>query len=222
MRSNISVQIDNHCRPIPINNDHNSIIDRYARAQVRIPHIKEMQSPVSKVELFSELLSLHFTLHKSKILSGYTARVMSWLPRCVSIIRMRKINKALQITRQADHETLLYIKLLEKAYFTMLLDVVTHRVLIMVQSVIKFFIPPLRRIVRPSAHSGDKSQQKVGTGNFQVFSLPAAFQIPYTVCGLRYLCKIYAKITYLALLILTVDSVKMRKLKILPCDLYFF
>ena len=66
----------------------------------------------------------------------------------------------------------------------------------------------------PSAHSGGKSWQKVGTGNIQVSSLPAAFQIPYTVCGVRYLCKISAKITRLALLILTVDSAKTRKLKI--------
>ncbi len=72
----------------------------------------------------------------------------------------------------------------------------------------------LRRIVRPSAHSGGKSWQKVGTGNFELSRLPAVFQIPYTVHGLWYLYKISAKITYFALLILTVDSVKMRKLKI--------
>ena len=71
----------------------------------------------------------------------------------------------------------------------------------------------LRSIVRPSAHSGGKSWQKVGTCNFEVFSLPAAFQIPYTVSGVRYLCKISAKMTYLALSILTVDSAK-TKLKI--------
>ena len=38
--------------------------------------------------------------------------------------------------------------------------------------------------------------------------------MPYTVHDLRYLYKISEKITYLALLILTVDSVKTRKLKI--------
>ena len=59
----------------------------------------------------------------------------------------------------------------------------------------------LRSIVRPSAHSGGKSWQKVGTCNFEVSRLPAAFQIPYTVRDLRYLYKISAKITYLTLLI---------------------
>ena len=56
-------------------------------------------------------------------------------------------------------------------------------------------------------------RQKVGTGDFEVSSLNAAFQIPYTVHGLKYLCKISAKITYLALLILPVDSAKTRKLE---------
>ena len=56
----------------------------------------------------------------------------------------------------------------------------------------------LRRIVRPNAHSGGKSRQKVGTGNFEVSSSHAAFQIPYTVHDLRYLCKMSVKITYLA------------------------
>ncbi len=53
-----------------------------------------------------------------------------------------------------------------------------------------------------------------GTGDFEVSSLSGAFQISYSVHGLRYLCKISAKITHLALLILTIDSGKTRKLKI--------
>ena len=53
----------------------------------------------------------------------------------------------------------------------------------------------LRSIVRP----GGKSWQKGGTGNFEVSSLTSAFHIPYTVHDLRYLYKISAKITYLAL-----------------------
>ena len=72
----------------------------------------------------------------------------------------------------------------------------------------------LRRIVRPSAHSGGKSWPKVGTDNFELSSLPAAFQIPYTVHCLWFLYKISAKITYLAPLISTVYRVKTRKLKI--------
>ena len=76
------------------------------------------------------------------------------------------------------------------------------------------YIDDLRSIVRPSAHSGGKSWQKVATAKFEVSSLPAAFQIPYKLHSLRDLCKISAKITYLALLILTVDSAKTRKLKI--------
>ncbi len=75
-------------------------------------------------------------------------------------------------------------------------------------------ITQLRSIVRPSAHSGDKNWQKVATAKFEVSSLPAAFQIPYKLHSLRDLCKISAKITYLALLILTVDSEKTGKLKI--------
>ena len=54
----------------------------------------------------------------------------------------------------------------------------------------------------------------MATANFEVSNLPAAFKIPYKLHSLRDLCKIFAKITYLALLILTVDSAKTGKLEI--------
>ncbi len=57
----------------------------------------------------------------------------------------------------------------------------------------------LRSIVSPSAHSGGKSWQKVGTGNFEVSSLPAASLISldmFRYCNEEYPCMVISNILH--------------------------
>ena len=77
--------------------------------------VVEGRVPSQKEGYFRSFSAHIFTLNKSLTFSACTPRHSSAFPRNTNFfllgLRMRKTNKVLQIMRQADHDTLLYMSL---------------------------------------------------------------------------------------------------------------